>query len=94
MIEKGFQIGVTEPFCCLLCICGKFGQESKNIVRSYGFYISFTELDLKIAKDIAVITNRIFFWNWSCDNQENVEQLALFSWYTSVVWVIMFWPIP
>ena len=94
MIEKGFEIRIAESFCCLLCICGEFGQESKNIVRSYGFYIFFTELDLKIAEDIAVITNRIFFWNWSCDNQENVEQLALFSWYTSVVWVIMFWPIP
>ena len=94
MIEKGFEVGIAEPFCCLLGICGKFGQESENFVRCYGFYVSLTELDLKIAKDIPVITNRIFFWNWSCDNQGNVEQLALFSWYTSIVWVIMFWPIP
>ena len=74
-------------------VCGKLGQEFKDIVRGNRFYVSIAELDLKIAKDIAVITNRIFFWNWSCDNQENVEQLALFSWYTSVVWVIM-GPIP
>ena len=72
MVEKGFEVGIAESCCCLLGICGQLGQESENIVRSYGFYISFTELDLKIAKDIAVITNRIFFWNWSCDNQENV----------------------
>jgi len=61
MIEKGFEVGIAESFCCLLGICGKLCQESENIVRSYGFYISFTELDLKITKDIAVITNRIFF---------------------------------
>ena len=33
----------------------------KNFIRWYGFYIPITELDLKIAKDIAVITTCIFF---------------------------------
>ena len=72
MIEKGFDVGIAESLGCLLCICGQFSQEFEDIVRGNGFYISVTEFDLKIAKDIAVITNRIFFWNWSCDNQENV----------------------
>ena len=77
----------------MLGVCGKLGQEFKDIVRGNGFNVSISKLDVKITKDIAVITVRIFFWNWSCDNQGNVEQLALFSWYTSVVWVIM-GPIP
>ena len=78
----------------MLGVCGKLGQEFKDIVRSNGFYVSVTELDLKIAKGIAVITIRIFFWNWFCDNQGNVEQLAWFSWYTSIVWVKMVRPLP
>jgi len=61
MIEKGFEIGITESFCRLLGICGQFGKKSKDIVRCYGLYLPFTEFDLKIAEDVAVIAQCIFF---------------------------------
>ena len=61
MIEKGFEIGIAESFGCLLCICGQFGKKPKDIVRCYGLYLPFTEFDLKIVKDVTVITQRIFF---------------------------------
>ena len=35
VIEKGFDVGVTESFGCLLGICGKLGKKSKDIVRRY-----------------------------------------------------------
>ena len=61
MIEKRFDVGITESFGCLLGICGKLGKKSKDIVRCYGLYLPFTEFDLKIIKDVTVITQRIFF---------------------------------
>ena len=61
MIEKGFEVGIAESFGCLLSVCRKFSQESKDLVRRYGFYFSFTKFDPKIAEDVTVITQRIFF---------------------------------
>jgi hypothetical protein len=61
MIEKGFEVGIAESFGGLLSICGQFGKKSKDIVRCYGLYLPFTEFDLKIVKDVTVITQCIFF---------------------------------
>jgi len=61
MIEKGFEVRITQSFGCLLGVCRKFSQESKDLVRRYGFYLSFTEFDPKIAEDVAVIAQCIFF---------------------------------
>ena len=61
MVEKGFEVGIAESFSRLLCICGKFGKKPKDLIRRYGFYLSFTKFDLKIAEDVAVIAQCIFF---------------------------------
>ncbi len=60
MVEKGFEVGRAKSFCSLLGVSNKFSQDSKNFVRGYGTDFSFTEFDLKIAKDVAVIAKCIF----------------------------------
>ena len=61
MVEKGLDVGIAESFGWMLGVCGQFSQEFEDIVRGNGSNISITKLNLKIAKGIAVITNRIFF---------------------------------
>ena len=82
-IEKGRELGKTDPLGVGFVAFGEAVQECKDLFRGDLVDGSITEFLDKPLDDGPVGSHRVFFSNGSCDNRSRFWLLWIVSWPTS-----------